>query len=48
MSRVDGAVEIRKARLRDVDRIARLNNAFADEKLMLRRTPEMIAAAIED
>jgi len=48
VSRVDGAVEIRKARLRDVDRIARLNNAFADEKLMLRRTPEMIAAAIDD
>lgn len=48
MTRIEGAVTVRKARLQDADRIARLNNAFADEKLMLRRTPETIAAAIDD
>lgn len=48
MTRLEGAIEIRKARRQDAERIARLNNAFADEKLMLRRTPEMIAAAIDD
>lgn len=44
----DGGVTIRKATPRDAIGIARLNNTFADEKLMLRRTPEMVAAAIDD
>jgi amino-acid N-acetyltransferase len=46
--RLDAPVTIRKARPQEADRIARLNNAFADEKLMLRRTPEMISLAIDD
>ena len=32
----------------EADAIARLNNFFADQALMLRRTPEMIALAIDD
>jgi N-acetylglutamate synthase-like GNAT family acetyltransferase len=39
---------VRAARLTEVDAIARLNNFFADQHLMLRRTPEMIALAIDD
>ena len=39
---------IRPATVRDADAIARLNNRFADQHLMLRRTPEMIALAIDD
>jgi len=48
LKRIDAAIGIRKATPGDCDAIARLNNGFADERLMLRRTPEMIAAAIDD
>ena len=41
-------VVIRRARLEDVDAMARLIGEFADEALMLRRTPEMIELAIDD
>jgi len=40
--------EVRPARLSEVDEIARLNNFFADQHLMLRRTPEMIALCVAD
>jgi amino-acid N-acetyltransferase len=39
---------VRPATLSEVERIARLNNFFADQHLMLRRTPEMIALNIDD
>ncbi|MEX2179691.1 MAG: GNAT family N-acetyltransferase [Gemmatimonadaceae bacterium] len=39
---------IRSARIGEADAIARLNNFFADQHLMLRRTPEMIALAADD
>jgi amino-acid N-acetyltransferase len=39
---------IRKARSDEADAIAELNNHFADQFLMLRRTPEMIGLAIDD
>ena len=39
---------IRAALEWEAEDISRLNNVFADEQLMLRRTPEMIAAAIDD
>ena len=42
------SVTVRSARLNDADAIARLNNFFADQHLMLRRTPQMIALAIDD
>src|SRR5487761_2042698 len=41
-------VHIRPAVPQDVDAIVRLNNRFADEMLMLRRTPDMVALAIDD
>lgn len=41
-------LHIRPARSAEADAIARLNNFFADQHLMLRRTPEMIALAIDD
>lgn len=41
-------VVIRRALHTEADDIARLNNYFADQALMLRRTPEMIALAIDD
>ena len=41
-------LQIRPARATEADAIARLNNHFADQHLMLRRTPEMIALAIDD
>lgn len=41
-------IHIRPAAPRDVTAIARLNNQFADEMLMLRRTPEMVALTIDD
>ena len=41
-------VVIRRARPREAQAISILNNSFADEKLMLRRTPEMIAMSIDD
>lgn len=43
-----GPVHVRRARLGEAQAIADLNNRFADEALMLRRTPEMIALAIDD
>lgn len=43
-----GSVIVRRARPTDAANIARLNNLFADQKLMLRRTPEMIELAIDD
>lgn len=39
---------VRRARAQDAEEIARLNNGFAEQKLMLRRTPETIALAIDD
>lgn len=39
---------VRRARIEEADAIARLNNFFADQHLMLRRTPAMIALAIDD
>jgi N-acetylglutamate synthase-like GNAT family acetyltransferase len=39
---------IRRAREAEVAEIARLNNVFAAEHLMLRRTPEQIAMTIDD
>jgi len=41
-------VVVRRARLEDVEPIVRLVGAFADEALMLRRTPEMVELAIDD
>ena len=41
-------VFVRRARPQDAVAISRLNNTFADEGLMLLRTPEMIALAIDD
>lgn len=43
-----GSVRVRKARPEEAEAIARLNNQFAGEGLMLRRTPEMVALAIDD
>ena len=39
---------VRRARPQDAAAISRLNNIFADEGQMLKRTPEMIALAIAD
>ena len=39
---------VRRARPQDADAISRLNNIFADEGQMLRRTPEVISLAIDD
>ncbi|HEV8445804.1 MAG TPA: GNAT family N-acetyltransferase [Gemmatimonadaceae bacterium] len=41
-------VVVRRARVEDVEPIVRLIAAFADEALMLRRTPEMVELAIDD
>ncbi|MEK7401670.1 MAG: GNAT family N-acetyltransferase [Gemmatimonadota bacterium] len=41
-------VIIRRALPSEADEIARLNNYFADQALMLRRTPEMISLGIDD
>ncbi|HVX40479.1 MAG TPA: GNAT family N-acetyltransferase [Gemmatimonadaceae bacterium] len=41
-------VVIRRARPEDAEAIARLIAVFADEALMLRRTPEMVELAIDD
>lgn len=43
-----GEVRVRPARLADVQGIADLNNRFAAEALMLRRSPEVIALAVDD
>ena len=42
------AVLVRRARLEDVEPIVRLIGAFADDALMLRRTPEMVELTIDD
>jgi len=42
------AVVLRPARSADADAISRLNNYYADQHLMLRRSPEMIALSIGD
>ena len=39
---------VRRARPGDAVAISRLNNTFADEGQMLRRSPEVIALAIDD
>ena len=39
---------VRRARPQDAAAISRLNNVFANEGQMLRRTPEMVALAIDD
>jgi N-acetylglutamate synthase-like GNAT family acetyltransferase len=39
---------VRRARAQDAAAISRLNNTFANEGQMLRRTPEMISLAIDD
>ncbi|MEP6991122.1 MAG: GNAT family N-acetyltransferase [bacterium] len=39
---------VRRARPQDAAAVSRLNNSFADEGQMLRRSPEMIALAIDD
>lgn len=39
---------IRPARFSEADAISRLNNYFADQQLMLRRTPEMVGLGIVD
>jgi amino-acid N-acetyltransferase len=41
-------IAIRRARGADAPAISELNNRFADEALMLRRSPEMISLAIDD
>jgi N-acetylglutamate synthase-like GNAT family acetyltransferase len=43
-----GEIVIRRASSAEADAIARLNNFFADQALMLWRTPEMISLAIDD
>jgi amino-acid N-acetyltransferase len=42
------AIRIRTALASDAEEISRLNNSFADEYLMLRRSPEQVALAIDD
>src|SRR6266536_3885621 len=41
-------IVIRRARAEDAEAVSRLINCFADEALMLRRTPEMVELAIDD
>jgi len=41
-------IVIRRARAEDAEAVSRLINGFADEALMLRRTPEMVELAIDD
>jgi N-acetylglutamate synthase-like GNAT family acetyltransferase len=45
---VTANVVIRRAREGDAHAIARLIDVFADEAVMLRRTPEMVSLAIDD
>jgi N-acetylglutamate synthase-like GNAT family acetyltransferase len=45
---VSTALLVRPARAAEADAISRLNNYYADQHLMLRRSPEMIALAISD
>ena len=48
MSPEFGPLHVRRARLAEATAIAELNNGYADEALMLRRTPESVALAIDD
>jgi N-acetylglutamate synthase-like GNAT family acetyltransferase len=48
MSRAAENVHLRPARDTDVHAIAQLNNFFAAQHLMLWRSPEMIASALDD
>jgi N-acetylglutamate synthase-like GNAT family acetyltransferase len=41
-------VLVRPARIAEADAISRLNNFFADQQVMLHRSPEIIALAIAD
>jgi N-acetylglutamate synthase-like GNAT family acetyltransferase len=41
-------IVIRRARAEDAEAVSRLIAVFADEALMLRRTPEMVELAIDD
>lgn len=43
-----GNLELRRAHPSEADAIARLNNHYADQQLMLHRTPAMITLAIDD
>lgn len=45
---MSGQVVIRRARATDAESIARLIGLFADQALMLRRTPEVVELAIDD
>lgn len=45
---MNGGVVIRRARPSDAENIARLVGLFADQALMLRRTPEMVELQIDD
>lgn len=45
---MNGSVVIRRARPSDAANIARLIGLFADQALMLRRTPEMVELQIDD
>ena len=45
---MDNGVIVRRAVESEADAIAQLNNFFADQYLMLRRTPSMIRLAIDD
>lgn len=45
---MDANVHVRSAWLCEAEAISRLNNRFAAESLMLRRSPETIAIAIDD
>ncbi len=45
---MSGQVVIRRARATDAESIARLIGLFADQALMLRRTPEIVELAIDD
>lgn len=48
MTRSSMAVDVRPARPCEAEAIARLNNFFADQHRMLRRTPAMIALDVDD
>jgi N-acetylglutamate synthase-like GNAT family acetyltransferase len=48
VSSAQSPIVVRPARFSEADAIARLNNFFADQHLMLRRTPTMIGLSIAD
>jgi amino-acid N-acetyltransferase len=45
---MSGGVTMRSARISDAAAISALNNRFAEQGLMLRRSPEMVSMAIDD